>query len=102
MNSDINYAYWYLRIQPRKHLNYPFAGIIRIEKALIDPIEKEDKQISSDKIDYLSNFLLLERNVNSYGIDFRWASHLYPIYLTEQIQKKKFISDHFFYSLLQK
>jgi hypothetical protein len=100
-SSGMYYAYWYLRIQPRSRMNYPFAGIIRIEKALIDPKEKEDKQVSSDTIDYLSSYLLIERHVNPYGSDFRWASHLYPIYLSERIQKEKFLSDHYFYSLLK-
>lgn len=100
-SSDMYYAYWYLRIQPRWKMNYPFAGIIRVEKALIAPEEKEDKQVSSDKVDYLSSYLLIERHVNPYGSDFRWASHLYPIYLSERIQKEKFLSDHYFYSLLK-
>lgn len=100
-SSGICYAYWYLRIQPRKRMSYPFAGIIRIEKVLIDPTEKEDQKISSDKVDYLSSYLLIERHVNPYGSDFRWASHLYPIYLSERIQKEKFLSDHYFYSLLK-
>ena len=95
------YAYWYLRIQPRQKMTHPFSGIIRVEKALTDPMDREDKQISSDTVDYISNYLLLERHVNPYGLDFRWASHLYPIYLSERIQKEKFLSDHFFYSLLK-
>jgi len=99
--SKMYYAYWYLRIQPRWRMNYPFSGIIRVEKALIDPQEKEDRKISSDTIDYLSCYLLIERHANPYGSDFRWASHLYPIYLSERIQKEKFLSDHYFYSLLK-
>ena len=95
------YAYWYLRIQPKQKMTHPFAGIIRIEKALMSPTEKEDEQISSDKVDYISSYLLIERHVNPYGSDFRWASHLYPIYLSERIQKEKFLSDHYFYSLLK-
>jgi hypothetical protein len=100
-SSSMCYAYWYLRIQPRHKMNLPLAGIIRVEKALIDPKEKEDKQVQSDTIDYLSSYLLIERHVNPYGSDFRWASHLYPIYLSERIQKEKFLSDHYFYSLLK-
>jgi hypothetical protein len=99
--SGIFYAYWYLRIQPRQRMNYPLAGIIRVEKALVNPEEQEDRQVSSDKIDYLSSYLLIERHVNPYGSDSRWASHLYPIYLSERIQKEKFLSDHYFYSLLK-
>ncbi len=95
------YAYWYLRIQPAERMSTPFAGIIRIEKALIDATEKTDKQISSDTVDYISRYLLEERHANPYGSDFRWASHLYPIYESERIQKEKYLSDHFFYSLLK-
>ena len=95
------YAYWYMRIQPRQKMTHPFAGIIRVEKALTDHTEKENEQIPSDKVDYISSYLLIERHVNPYGCDFRWASHLYPIYLSERIQKEKFLSDHYFYSLLK-
>jgi hypothetical protein len=96
--AKMDYVFWYLRIQ--KPIGYPFAGIIKVQKALVDKHEYDDG-ISSESIDYLSSYLLRERNVSAYGLDFRWASHLYPIYLTEQIQKQKFINDYFFYSLLK-
>jgi hypothetical protein len=101
-SSGMIYVYWYLRIQPKKYQQYPYSGIIRIEKALLDTREKEDHLISSDIVNYLSCHLLRERTVNPYGTDFRWASHLYPVYLSEQIQKRKFISNHYFYNLLKK
>lgn len=99
--SKIDYAFWYMRIHPREKMRFPFAGIVKIEKALVDPTEREEG-MTSDTVDFISSYVLLERTVCPYGLDFRWASHLYPIYLTEQVQKRKFISDHFFRTLLRR
>ncbi|MBI5207531.1 MAG: hypothetical protein HY934_07040, partial [Candidatus Firestonebacteria bacterium] len=71
------------------------AGIVKVEKVLVTENEKEDG-LQSDEINNISRCLLLEKSVCSYGNDSRWASHIYPIYLTEQIQKNKFISDYIF------
>jgi hypothetical protein len=79
-------------------LNYPFAGIIKIEKTLINDDEKEDG-LNTDEVNNISKCLLLEKTVSTYGLDKRWASHIYPVYLTETIQKNKFISDYIFRSL---
>lgn len=100
-STNIDYLFWYLRIQPCQYLNFPFAGIIRVEKALTTSREL-DEGIETSVIDYLSAHILHERSVNPYGLDFRWASHLYPIYLTEQIQKQKFLSDYHFNNLLNR
>lgn len=97
MDNGNKYAFWYLRLRPKQYLNYPFAGIVKVEKALVTEAEKEDG-LETDEIDNLSRCLLLETTVCSYGNDPRWASHIYPIYLTEQIQKNKFINDLIFKS----
>jgi len=99
--SKVDYAFWYMRIHPREKMRFPFAGIVKIEKALVDPQEREDG-LASDVVDFISSYVLLERTVCPYGLDSRWASHLYPIYLTEQVQKRKFVSDHFFRTLLKR
>ena len=99
--SKVDYAFWYMRIHPREKMRFPFAGIVKIEKALVDPTEREDG-VPSDVVDFISSYVLLERSVCPYGVDFRWASHLYPIYLTEQVQKRKFVGDHFFRTLLRR
>jgi hypothetical protein len=101
MENGAEYAFWYLRIRPREYLNFPFAGIVKLEKILITDKEKEDG-LPTDMIDNISRCILLERTVCPYGLDFRWASHIYPIYLTEQIQKKKFTSDYVYRYLLRR
>lgn len=101
LDNGTDYAFWYLRMRPREHLGFPFAGIVKLEKVLISPKEKEDG-LPSDVIDNISRCILLERTVCPYGLDFRWASHIYPIYLTEQIQKRKFTTDFIYSSLLRR
>lgn len=93
------YAFWYLRIQPIEKMAYPYAGVVKIEKMLVEE-EELAYGLSGDIIDNLSRYVLLERSVTPYGLDHRWASHIYPVYLTEQVQKQKFLSDHFFSSIL--
>ncbi len=101
LDSGMQYAFWYLRIRSRAHLDFPFAGIVKLEKVLVTTKEKEDG-LPSDVIDNISRCVLLERTVSPYGMDFRWASHIYPIFLSEQIQKKKFTTDYFFKSILRR
>jgi len=95
--DDKKYAFWYLRIRPMKYLDYPFAGIVKIEKVLVTPEENEDG-LDSDEINNISRCILIETSVSPYGSDKRWASHIYPIFLTEQLQKNKFLSDYIFKS----
>jgi hypothetical protein len=101
LDNGTQYAFWYLRMRDREYLDFPFAGIVKLEKVLITDQEKEDG-LPGDVIDNISKCIILERTVCPYGLDFRWASHIYPIYLTEQIQKKKFTPDLFFKSILRR
>ena len=72
-----------------------------MEKVLCSQQEQEDG-LPGDTIDTLSRCLLLETSVAPYGQDFRWASHIYPIYMTEQLQKRKFDPDYFYETLLKR
>lgn len=99
--SDAKYSFWYLRIHPLQRTFSPFAGIVKIEKVLVDEKEQE-YGLPTDVVDNISLYVLLERNVNPYGIDLRWASHIYPIYLTEKIQHNKFVSDYFYRTVLKR
>lgn len=86
---------WYLRIRPRNQVKNPLDGIVKIEKIAVADKEKEDG-FETGLIDNISSSILLERNVTCYGNDSRWASHIYPIYLTETMIKNSFLSDiHF-------
>lgn len=86
---------WYLRIREPKWVRSPLEGIVKIEKMAM----KEDVDrgaFHTSMIDNISACILAERNPTCFGNDNRWANHLYPIYLTEKLLKKSFISDlHF-------
>jgi len=89
---------WYLRIRSRKHVKNPLDGIVKIEKIAVTQREKEDG-FETGLINNISQSILLERNVTCYGNDSRWASHLYPIYLTEAMIKNSFLSDLYFLNI---
>ena len=47
----------------------------------------------------ISANIINERNPTCYGIDRRWANHLYPVFLTETFVKSKYISSDVFLQL---
>jgi len=96
--KNIQIGAWYLRIRENKFLNNPLDGVIKIEKIATTQKEKEDG-FATETINEISRAILLERNVVSYGKDDRWANHLYPIYLTELLLKKSFLSDLYFLNI---
>lgn len=96
--GDFKYSVWYLRIREKEKTESPFAGIVKLEKILITENENENG-LDSDLIDIISANIINERNPVCYGKDSRWANHLYPIYLTEQFLKSKYLSDIHFINL---
>jgi len=96
--EDVRFAVWYLRIRDKKYTDSPFDGVLKIEKILVwDKQEREG--LDSDEIDLISANIINERNPVSYGKDQRWAKHLYPVYLTENYIKSKYMSDARFINL---
>jgi len=95
MLGDIAFAVWYIRIHDQKQTRSPFDGIIKVEKILVSDAEVENG-MNSDLVNLLSAHLINERNPVCYGVDNRWANHLYPIYLTEQYVKSRYISEESF------
>jgi hypothetical protein len=89
---------WYLRIRPRDQTKNPLDGIVKIEKIAVTDKEKEDG-FETGLINNISGSILLERNVTCYGNNARWASHIYPIYLTETMIKNSFLSDIYFLNI---
>lgn len=81
---------WYLRIRPKNRVFNPLQGIIKIEK--MATIEDEEG-LNTSVVDNISLWLLNEGSPTCYGRDERWASHLYPVYLTETLIKSTFESD---------
>ena len=86
---------WYLRIRPKSRVAGPLEGIIKIEKMAV---VEEDEGLNTAMVDNISLWLLNECSPTCYGRDERWASHLYPIYLTETLIKASFESDLVFIS----
>lgn len=81
---------WYLRIRPKNKVSGPLEGIIKIEKMAV---LEEEEGLDSSVVDNLSFWLLNEGSPTCFGRDERWASHLYPVYLTETLIKASFESD---------
>ena len=92
---DVKFAVWYLRIRETVS---PFEGVLKIEKILVREIQEEEG-LDSEEIDLISANIINERNPVCYGMDNRWAKHLYPIYLTEKYIKSKYLSDIHFINL---
>ena len=89
---------WYLRLRPRNWMNNPLQGVIKMECYAVSPEEKENG-LEAVRIDTISSHILRERNVTPYQADWRWASHIYPVYLAETYIKSSFISDTQFQAL---
>lgn len=90
---------WYIRLRDRKHTRSAFDGIVKVEKLLTTHDELTCGHMASYEIDTLSAYILNERYPACYGSDSRWASHIYPVYLTEQYIKSKYLSTESFLHL---
>jgi hypothetical protein len=89
---------WYLRIRQPEMMPNPLQGVIKLECFAFGPNETENG-IDSNRVDCVSAHLMRERNVTPYQADFRWASHIYPVYMAETYLKASFLSDQFFRGL---
>ncbi len=96
--GDIIFAVWYIRIHDVSRTRTAFDGIVKVEKILVTEDEIE-YGIDSDLVDMLSALIINERSPVCYGADFRWANHIYPVYLTESYVKSKYLSAESFLHL---
>ena len=87
-NKEHNYCVWYLRLRENPKPNNHFSDVIKVEFIMLD-----DRPVSSQVIDNISKHLLNEAAPVCFGKDSRWANHLYPVYLTENYCKSKYIYD---------
>lgn len=95
--GDVQFGVWYIRLRDKKRTQTPFDGVVKVEKIMMD--EEVETGIDSDVIDLISANIINERNPTCYGIDRRWANHLYPVFLTESYVKSKYISTEMFLHL---
>lgn len=98
VGTDVWFSVWYLRIRDIKYGQSPYDGVVKIEKILVSDKEIE-YGLETDEVDNISAQIINESFPVCYGQDSRWAKHLYPIYLTEQFAKSKYISDLHFINL---
>ncbi|WP_088186375.1 hypothetical protein [Desulfosporosinus sp. FKA] len=96
--ANVDFCIWYLRIRDARYTHSIFDGILKIEKIVITEKERVHG-IDSDDINNITAYLINERNPVCYGADERWANHLYPVYLTEQYVKSKYLSNNLFLQL---
>lgn len=85
-NSTSYFAIWYLRLRKSNFRETNFSDIVKCEILL----DNEGAKIDSDLVDLISANIINESYPVCYGIDSRWANHLYPIYLTERFCKSKY------------
>lgn len=96
---DASFAVWYLRIRDTfKNNRSPFDGVVKIEKVLVTKDEIENG-LDTALVDKISAWVINERTPVCYGRDNRWANHLYPIFVTEQFIKSRYMSTEHFTNL---
>lgn len=96
--ADADFCIWYLRIRDAQYAHSIFDGVLKIEKIIVTEKERVHG-IDTDDINNITAYLINERNPVCYGSDDRWANHLYPIYITEQYVKSKYLSNELFIQL---
>lgn len=96
--GNMKFAVWYVRIRDKANTNNAFDGILKLEKILVTN-EQIESGIDSEEVDWITANIINERNPVCYGGDFRWANHLYPIYVTECYVKSKYLSNIMFLNL---
>ncbi|MBF0141383.1 MAG: hypothetical protein HQL74_14025 [Magnetococcales bacterium] len=82
---------WYLRLRPKKRVQGTLGGVVKLELFALGDAERENG-FDSTRINVISQHVFAERNVTPFGADERWATHLYPMYLTEKYMKSLFMS----------
>lgn len=96
--GGVHFAIWYVRIRDSKHTQNVFDGVLKVEKLVFNE-EEQINGIDTEMINHITAHLVNERNPVCYGNDFRWANHIYPIYLTESYIKSKYLSNNLFLQL---
>lgn len=96
--ASADFCIWYVRVRDARYTNSIFDGVLKVEKLIVTETERVHG-INTDDINTITACLLNERNPVCYGADERWANHLYPIYVTEQYIKSKYLSSQLFMRL---
>jgi len=96
--EPLAFAVWYIRLRSAERTRTQFDGILKVEKILVRD-EELRRGMETETVDRLSALIINERNPTCYGLDTRWANHIYPIYLTERFVKSQYLSEESFLHL---
>ena len=88
-HRNLHIGTWYLRIRDAKYLRTPQDGVVKIEIFPDKPTDSRQK-LEGGRCDIISSHVLALRDASTPLTDRRWASHLYPVYITEQFAKAQF------------
>ena len=93
-HRNLTIGAWYLRLHSRQsHANLAITdGVVKIEIFPDNPTSSEP-ELHTDRCNLISKNVLALRHPTTPWTDSRWASHLYPIHLTEQYIKTRLRSD---------
>ena len=79
---------WYLRLHRADHLASPEKGVLKIE--MFPENTTNNPSMDSSLCDNISSHILALRHPTTPSLDRRWASHLYPVHVTEKYAKTQF------------
>lgn len=91
LRTDLVIGAWYLRLH-RVGRGAGLAtddGVVKLELFALDGVDRQ-KPLSAARCDRISRHVLQLRHPTTPSTDPRWASHLYPIHLTERYIKTRF------------
>lgn len=90
---NLSIGSWYLRLHPSRRLTNVSDGVVKLE---VFPENSSDSnaKLSFSRCQRLSRDVLALRHPATPTTDARWASHLYPVYMTERYLKLRFRDSH--------
>ena len=93
-HRNLTIGAWYLRLHSA-HAHAGLAitdGVVKLE-IFPDDATSSKPTLDTDRCNLISKNVLALRHPTTPWTDSRWASHLYPIYLTERYIRSRFRSD---------
>lgn len=96
--GNMYFAIWFVRIRDLRYTSDACDGILKLEKILVNENEITNG-LDSEEVDFITAQVINERNPVCYGVDSRWANHLYPVHVTERFIKSHYIGESMFLNL---
>ena len=89
--GNLTVGAWYLRLRSPTQYSNSFStdGVVKLE-IFPDDATGSEPALDTDRCNRISSHILALRHPATPSTDFRWASHLYPVYLTERYIKSRF------------